>query len=125
MKVYKVKVNGKVYEVELESVSEQVGNVAASQPTQPVQPAAQPAPKVVEAAKVSGEGTTVKAPMQGVIIGVKVEVGSVVKKGQPIVILEAMKLENEIVSPADGIVKQILVNKGQSVNNQEPLVVIG
>ena len=125
MKVYKVKVNGKVYEVELESVSEQIGNVAASQPAQPVQPAAQPAPKAVEAVKVSGEGTTVKAPMQGVIIGVKVEVGSVVKKGQPIVILEAMKLENEIVSPADGIVKQILVNKGQSVNNQEPLVVIG
>ncbi|MDD2493502.1 MAG: biotin/lipoyl-containing protein [Bacilli bacterium] len=118
MKVYKVKVNGKVYEVELESVSEQTGSVAPAQPVQP-------APKVAEPVKASSEGTTIKAPMQGVIIGVKVQVGSAVKKGQAVVILEAMKLENEIVAPADGVVKQILVSKGQTVNNQQPLVVIG
>ena len=121
MKVYKVKVNGKVYEVELESVREQAGSVVATQPVQQTESA----PNAVETPKVPVEGVTVKAPMQGVIIGVNVEVGSVVKKGQPVVILEAMKLENEIVTPTDGVVKQILVSKGQAVNNQQPLVVVG
>lgn len=120
MKVYKVKVNGKVYEVELESVTEQAGNVA------PVQ-AAPEAPKApVQAAPVTPvAGQTVKAPMQGTILKVNVEVGSSVKKGQILVILEAMKLENEIVSPTDGVIKQVLVTKGQAVNNQQPIVVIG
>lgn len=123
MKVYKVKVNGKVYEVELESVTEQAGNVA------PVQAAAEAPKAPVQAAPATpvtpAVGQTVKAPMQGTILKVNVEVGSSVKKGQILVILEAMKLENEIVSPTDGVIKQVLVTKGQTVNNQQPLVVIG
>jgi len=113
MKVYKVKVNGKVYEVELESVSEKAGSIAAA-----AQPAAAP-----QAA--SGEGTPLKAPMQGTILNVKVAAGDQVKKGQVVAILEAMKLENEIVANADGVVKQVLVSKGQTVNNQQTLLIIG
>ncbi len=117
MKVYKVKVNGKVYEVELESVSENEGKIEASKAEAPkAAPSANQAP---------AEGVVVKAPMQGTILKVNVEVGSQVKKGQCIAILEAMKLENEIVATADGVVKQVLVAKGQSVNNQQPLIVIG
>jgi len=114
MKVYKVKVNGKVYEVELESVTEQAGSVQAPKAEATVAPVA-----------VSGEGTPLKAPMQGTIIAVNVKEGDAVKKGQVVAILEAMKLENEIVAHADGVIKQVLVQKGQTVNSQDNLAIIG
>lgn len=117
MKIYKVKVNGKVYEVELESVSEVQGSIKAdalkaeaAAPTAPV---------------ATGAGVEVKAPMQGKILDVKVKVGDVVKKGAVLAILEAMKLENEIVAPQDGTVTAVVVNKDQTVNNNDLLVVIG
>ena len=114
MKIYKVKVNGKVYEVELESVTEAQGAVKADAPVaQPSAPAA------------SGDGVKVLAPMQGKILSVKVSVGSQVKKGQVIAILEAMKMENEVVSTADGVVKEIKVAKDQTVNNQDVIAIIG
>ena len=116
MKVYKVKVNGKVYEVELESVSEKAGTIAA--PAQPQAPVAAPA-------AASGAGQEQKAPMAGTILDVKVSVGQQVKAGDVLFILEAMKLENEVVSTADGTVKQVLVNKGQAVTNQQALVIVG
>ena len=115
MKIYKVKVNGKGYEVELESVSEAQGSIAVAQP------AAQAAP----AAPAAAGDQEVKAPMAGTILDVKVAVGAQVKKGQVIAILEAMKLENEVVSTADGTVKQVLVNKGQAVTNQQVLIIVG
>lgn len=120
MKLYKVKVNGKVYEVELESISEQPGNIVAAAPAAKVAPVV-----ATEAPKTTSAGATIIAPMQGVIIGVNVKVGSTVKKGQAVVVLEAMKLENDIVTPVDGVVKQILVSKGQTVNINQTLVVIG
>ncbi len=114
MKIYKVKVNGKLYEVELESVSENEGKVEA------------PKAEAPKAAPVSdGQGTTLKAPLQGTILRINVAVGDTVKKGQAVVILEAMKLENEVVAPCDGVVKEIKVSKGQSVNNQDALLIIG
>ena len=116
MKIYKVKVNGKVYEVELESVSEVQGAIKADAPKAEAAPVAP---------VVSGAGVEVKAPMQGKILDVKVKVGDAVAKGQVIAILEAMKLENEIVANADGVVKQVLVSKGQTVNNQQTLLIIG
>ncbi len=128
MKVYKVKVNGKVYEVELESVSENDQKIAQSVAKEDKEEVAAPAEKapVAEQAPVaSGEGVEVKAPMQGTINRVDVQVGSQVKKGQVLCILEAMKLENEIVSPADGVINEVKISKGQSVNNQELLFVIG
>ena len=116
MKVYKVKVKGKVYEVELEAVTEAPGSIAAA-PKAEAAPAAPAAP--------AGEGVALKAPMQGTILAVKVAAGDAVKKGQVVAILEAMKLENEIVANADGVVQQVLVSKGQTVNNQQTLLIIG
>ena len=120
MKIYKVKVNGKLYEVELESVSEQKGEVA---PAKAEEKKEEPVRK--EAPKPTGEGVELKAPLQGTILKVNVKVGDQVKKGQPVIILEAMKLENEVVAPADGVVTSILVNPGQSVNSQDVLLVVG
>ena len=116
MKVYKVKVNGKVYEVELESVSESAAHIEA-----PVQaaPAEQAAPVA------SGEGQELKAPMAGTILDVRVKVGQSVAAGDVICILEAMKLENEVVAEFSGVVKSIAVTKGTAVQNGQVLVVIG
>lgn len=124
MKVYKVKVNGKVYVVEVESVEEVKGEIETA-PQVKTQPEPAPTPEVAPQAVVPAEGTVVKAPMQGTIINVKVNVGDTVSKGDVVAVLEAMKLENDIVSPASGVVKQVLVQKGQNVDNQAPLVVIG
>ncbi len=110
MKIYKVKVNGKVYEVELESVTETSGSIQTP---------------VKTASAGSGTGVEVKAPVAGTILEVKVQVGQQIKRGQVIAILEAMKLENEVVSTADGIVKQVAVSKGQVVVNQQLLIVVG
>ena len=116
MKVYKVKVNGKVYEVELESVSEKAGSIAAP---------AQAAPQPQAAPVASGAGQEQKAPMAGTILDVKVAVGQQVNAGDVLFILEAMKLENEVVSEFSGVVKSIAVTKGTAVQNGQVLVVIG
>lgn len=113
MKVYKVKVNGKVYEVELEAVTEAQGTISA-----PVAPAA-------AAPVVSGGANSILAPIAGKVVDVKVNVGDVVKKGQTVAIVEAMKLENEIVSQFDGKVVEIKASKGAQVNNKDVLIVLG
>ena len=117
MKIYKVKVNGKVYEVELESVTEVEGSI---QPAK--QEEAKPVAKPVAS---TGAGVELKAPMQGTIISVNVAAGDEVKKGQVVAVLEAMKLENEIVANADGVVKEVLITKGQTVDNQQVILIIG
>ena len=117
MKVYKVKVNGKVYEVELESVSEVAGSIAAPQAQQAAPQAAAPV--------ATGAGAELKAPMAGTILDVKVSVGQQVNAGDVLFILEAMKLENEVVAEFSGVVKSIAVAKGASVQNGQVLVVIG
>ena len=114
MKKYKVNVNGTVYEVELEDIS---GSAAAA----PVAaPAAAPAP--VAAAPAGGE--QVVAPMPGNILSVNVKDGDSVKKGQVLMILEAMKMENEIMCPCDGKVASVSVAKGASVESGALLCVI-
>ena len=117
MKVYKVKVNGKVYEVELESVSEVAGSIAA--------PQAQRAAPQAAAPVATGAGAELKAPMAGTILDVKVSVGQSVNVGDVVCILEAMKLENEVVADKAGVVKSIAVSKGTAVENGQVLVVIG
>lgn len=112
MKVYKVKVNGKVYEVELEAVTEAQGTISS-----PAAPAAAPV--------VSDGANSILAPIAGKVIDVKVNVGDVVKKGQTVAIVEAMKLENEIVSQFDGKVVEIKASKGAQVNNKDVLIVLG
>ena len=117
MKVYKVKVNGKLFEVELESVSENNQTIAA--PVQAAQPVQAAAPAL------GGAGAELKAPMAGTILDVKVSVGQTVNVGDVVCILEAMKLENEIVSPCDGTVTSVLVSKGQAVTSGQKIVTIG
>lgn len=112
MKIYKIKVNGKLYEVEVESVTESTAKIVA---------APLPSPAVVP----TNTDATICSPMQGTILQVNATVGSPVRKGSVLFILEAMKLENEILAPADGIVKQLLVNKGQAVNANQVLLIVG
>lgn len=114
-KIYKVKVNNKVYEVELEKVSEAPGSI---QNTAPVAQAAAPA-------ATSGAGTVVSAPMPGSIFDIKVKAGDSVAAGQVLMILEAMKMENEIVAPQAGVVQSISVAKGQQVTQGDSLVTLG
>ena len=115
MKIYKVKVNGKVYEVELESVSENNATISA--------PAA--APATTASAPVSNGATTILAPIAGKVLDIKVKVGDFVKKGQVVAIIEAMKLENEIPASAEGKVVEVKVSKGSAVNNKDVLIVMG
>ena len=107
MKKYRVVVNGVSYEVELEAM-DQAGASSA-----PAVKQAAPAPAAPVAAPAGGDG--VKAPMPGNILEVKVSAGQSVKKGQVLFILEAMKMENEILAPADGTVGTVAVTKGQAV----------
>ncbi len=120
MKKYRVKVNGKVYEVELEAVEQIEGSIdfKKKKDVEEVNPASK------EVNVHAAEGTRVKAFMQGKIVDVRVKVGDQVKEGQLLMILEAMKMENEIVSPIAGKVKKIVVAKNDTVENQETLIVI-
>lgn len=130
IKKFNVKVNGNSYEVEVEEIKDGVQPVAPSvqrpaapAPAPAAAPAA-PAPKAAPAVAVAGAGT-VSAPMPGTVLDIMVKEGDVVKSGQVCVILEAMKMENELPAPCDGTVKSVNVTKGASVNTADVLVVIG
>lgn len=112
MKKYVVNVNGTKYEIEIESID---GAAAAAQA-----PAQAPAAAPVAA---SGEGEAINAPMPGTILDVKVANGQTVKKGDVLMILEAMKMENEIMSPCDGTVTSVIA-KGTSVETGASLCTI-
>ena len=109
MKAYKVTVNGNVYEITLEVIDKaDIKTPAApAQTAAPVQTAA-PAPAAAGA-------TTITAPMPGTILKVNVANGQAVKQGTVLMVLEAMKMENEIMAPADGTVASVNVNAGASV----------
>ena len=124
---YKVTLNGRTYEVEVEHgkamlLDEYEAIAPAPVAAAPVAaaPAAAPA-----APAVTGAGEAVNAPMPGNILKVNVQNGQAVKAGQVLVVLEAMKMENEIMAPKDGTVTQVLVSKGSTVDTGAPLVVIG
>ncbi|MFA6755665.1 MAG: biotin/lipoyl-containing protein [Bacilli bacterium] len=119
MKKYKVKVNGKLYEVELEAVEEVKGNVEAIKAKE--KPAEAPVSKPVS----NGEGKQVLAPIGGAVLKVNVKVGDSVKKGDVLLVIEAMKLENEVVAPCEGTIKDVKVSKGANVQTKDLLVVIG
>ena len=107
MKKYKVNVNGTMYEVEIELMSETEAKTTTAPAAAPV---AAPAAPVA-----AGEGEKIESPMPGTILAVNVNNGDVVKKGQVLMILEAMKMENEIMAGCDGTVTSVAVTKGQSV----------
>ena len=113
MKKYRVNVNGTVYEVELE---EMTGAPAAA-------PVAAPAPSAAAAPAAGGEKVT--SPMPGTILSVNVAAGDAVKRGQVLMILEAMKMENEIMCPCDGTVTSVSVTKGAAVESGTLLCTIG
>ena len=116
MKTYTITVNGNVYDVTVEEGS---GAVAAAPVAAPAAPrAAAPAPKAApKAAAPAGAqgGVKVNAPMPGKILGVKVAAGQAVKKGDVLIVLEAMKMENEIVAPQDGTVASVNTSVGEQV----------
>ncbi len=126
MKKYNVSVNGTMYQVEIEVASE--AEVKAAAPAAPATPAAAPAPAAAPtpaaAPVASGEGETIAAPMPGTILSVNVAVGDTVKAGQVLFILEAMKMENEIMSPVDGTVTSVGTTKGSSVDTGAVLCTI-
>ena len=109
MKAYKVNVNGNVYEITLEVIDKADIKAPAAAPA----PAATPAP----AAPVAAGDKTVTAPMPGNILKVNVKAGDQVKKGAVLMILEAMKMENEIMAPADCTVASVNVNAGTTVES--------
>ncbi|KAB2891839.1 MAG: acetyl-CoA carboxylase biotin carboxyl carrier protein subunit [Desulfobulbaceae bacterium] len=132
MKKFKVRVNGNEYEVEVEEVGVSTQEPArsssspAAQPARPAAPAVKEAPRpAVAAAVASREGSElISAPMPGTLLDVKVQNGDRVSKGQTLMILEAMKMENEILAPHDCTVKEIHAIKGTSVNAGDPLIVL-
>lgn len=119
---YKVTLNQKVYEVEVEAgKAVLLDEYEACAPA----PAAAPAAEAAPAAKVDLKaGEPVKSPMPGNIIRVEVKEGDQIKAGQLLVVLEAMKMENEILAPHDGTVAQVIVSKGSMVETDSPLIVL-
>ena len=136
---YKVNLNGKTYEVEVERGEAQLISVtdiqpiaanipvAASPPAAAVvsaAPTAAPVQAAPTAAVTTAAGEIVKAPMPGVILDIKVAVGQRVSKGDVLIILEAMKMENEIAAPIDGTIAQIAAAKGTQVKTGDPILVL-
>ena len=129
---YKVTLNGRTYEVEVEAGKAMLldeyeaiapAPVAAAPVAAPA--AAAPAAAAPAAPAVTGAGEAVKAPMPGTILKVNVTAGQAVKEGDVLCVLEAMKMENETMAPKAGTVTQVLVSKGSTVDTGAPLVVIG
>ena len=129
---YKVTLNGRTYEVEVEAGKamlldeyEAIAPAPAAAAAPVAAPADAPAAAASAAPVVTGSGETVNAPMPGNILKVNVQNGQAVKAGEVLVVLEAMKMENEIMAPKAGTVTQVLVSKGSTVDTGAPLVVIG
>ncbi len=127
MRKFKINVNGISYDVEVE----EIGGVSAPAAA-PAIPAAAPAPAPTAApaaaaaapAPAPADGTQVKSPMPGNILDVRVSVGDTVKEGDVLMILEAMKMENEILAPVAGKVVGVQVSKGAAVNSGDVLAVL-
>ena len=122
MRKFHVAVNGVSYEVEIEEV-ESVSGAAAPAPA--AAPKAAPAaPKAAPIVQGTSGKVAVKAPMPGTIVRVSASVGQSVKKGDLLCVLEAMKMENEIFAPADGVIASVNVTKGTSVATDDVIATL-
>ncbi len=128
---YKVNLNGKIYEVEVEEGKAMLldeyeakapAQPAAAAPAAPAPAAAAPAPAASAAPTAAGFNVT--SPLPGNILSINVQNGQSVKAGDVLIVIEAMKMENEVLAPQDGTVKQILVSKGAVVATGDTLLVI-
>lgn len=126
IKNYNIVVNGNAYEVQVEELGTSTESITRPQVQASPQPTEKKAmsPKKASSAPVGGSGS-VLAPMPGTISDVKISVGQNVTKGDILLILEAMKMENEILAPADGTVREVKATKGSSVSSGDLLVTIG
>jgi biotin carboxyl carrier protein len=122
VKKFKVSINDEEYEVGVQELPDEpaVARETARRAVAPIQPAAGGTP--LFARETGGQVTS---PLPGIVTSIMVEAGMTVHKGDALVIIEAMKMENVITSTVDGTVKEIRVAKGESVNAQEILLVIG
>ncbi len=130
---YKVTLKGKTYEVEVNQgeamILDEYETIAPAAPAAPAAapapaPAAAPAAAAEPAAKAAVEGEQVKSPMPGTIVKVNVSAGQSVKNGDVLAVLEAMKMENEIMAPHDATIAQVLVDAGTKVDSGTPLLVL-
>lgn len=135
MKTFKVTVDGQAYTVQVEELTDkspldkasQSGSstpAAAESTTKQAKVAAPVTEKPQKAQPATGGGMSVKAPMPGSVIEVKVKEGDAVKDGDVLLVLEAMKMENELTASQAGTVAQILVKKGDTVNSGDPLIIL-
>lgn len=127
MKKFNVTVNGTTYDVEVNEVkaaAPKAAPKAAAAPAPKAAPAPAPAPKAA-AAPVPAGAETVKAPMPGKILSVAVSAGQAVKKGETLLILEAMKMQNEIAAPHDAVVADVRVAANQTVSTGDDMIVLG
>ena len=118
LNVASVEVDGRVYQVEFESAA--ATNPAPAQRVQ--RPNAMSTAPAAPTPKPSGSTTAIKSPLPGTIIAVNVKVGDVVKKGDVLLVMEAMKMENNIMANKDGVVKSVYVTNGQTVMQEDALV---
>ena len=121
MKKFNVTVNGTAYDVEVNEVKA-AAPAAAPKAAPAAAPKAAPAPAP---APVPAGAETVKAPMPGKILSVAVSAGQAVKKGETLLILEAMKMQNEIAAPHDAVVSEVRVSANQTVSTGDDMVVLG
>lgn len=114
MKNYEIEINGETYRVAVKELA-QDADMTAAQPTK------EPAVATPSPTPAASSGTEVKAPMPGTILSVNVAVGQTVAQGDVLAILEAMKMENEIIAPTDGVIGEILVSANDSVQSDQLL----
>lgn len=130
IKAYRVNVNGKVYEVEVEEITAGGQQTVAAAPSPapvapkpaPVAPA--PAPTPAPAPKAAATGEIVEAPMPGTIVDIKVKVGDTVKEGDLVAVIEAMKMETDLFSTKSGVVTAVNAGKGASVNTGDAIITL-
>lgn len=128
MRKFNITVNGQSYEVEVNeagvvSATKAAAPAPVAAPAAPA-PVAVPAPAAPKAAPAAGD-TPIIAPMPGKVLEIRVKEGATVKRGDVVLILEAMKMQNEIMSPADGTIKAINTSAGASVASGDVMIIVG